>query len=126
VGGQFGSAKLFENSTPVAVALPGTLRVRSAGVGTTSLCIVASDNRIHCQGAGGRGEMGNGATVEQLTFAPVQAPAGVVLDVVRGGFQTTCALSTTGGLFCWGAGTSGQLGNGASLDSPVPVPVSIP
>jgi alpha-tubulin suppressor-like RCC1 family protein len=125
-GGQFGAAKLFENSTPVAVTLPGTLRVRSTGVGTTSLCIVASDNRVHCQGAGSRGEMGNGSTVEQLTFAPVTAPAGAVLDVVRSGFQTTCALSTTGGLFCWGAGTSGQLGNGASLDSSTPIGIAVP
>ncbi len=125
-GGQFGAAKQFENSTPVAVPVPNALRVRSAGVGTTSLCIVASDNRVHCQGAGGRGEMGNGATAEQLVFAPVQAPSGVVFDVVRSGFQTACALSTTGALYCWGAGTSGQIGNGVSLDSAIPISIALP
>jgi alpha-tubulin suppressor-like RCC1 family protein len=126
IGGQFGAGKLFENSTPVAVPLPGALRARALSAGTTSLCVAASDNRLYCQGAGSRGELGNGTTAEQLTFAPVQTPAGVVFDVVRSGFQTTCALSTVGALYCWGAGTSGQLGNGASLDSATPVQISLP
>ncbi|MCA2985181.1 Ig-like domain-containing protein [Gemmatimonas sp.] len=126
VGGQFGASKLFENATPVAVPLPGTLRARTAGAGTTLLCVAASDDRVYCRGAGSRGEMGNAATSEQLTFGAVQAPPGVVFDVVRSGFQTACALSTVGALYCWGAGTSGQIGNGASLDSAVPVLIPLP
>jgi alpha-tubulin suppressor-like RCC1 family protein len=126
VGGQFGAGKLFENSTPVVVPLPGTLRARTLAAGTTLLCIAASDDRVYCQGSGSRGEMGNGSVSEQLSFGPVQTPPSVAIDVVRSGFQTTCALSTVGALYCWGAGTSGQIGNGASVDSPVPVLVSLP
>lgn len=127
IGGQFGNgAKDFENSTPVLSPVPATLRIASLGVGTTSVCFVTTDRKIYCMGAGGRGELGAGNNTESLVPTLVSTPAGSSFDVVRGGFQTTCALSLTGDLYCWGAGTSGQIGNGASLDSSTPIRVALP
>lgn len=40
---------------------------------------------------------------------------------ISAGGQTTCALSTSGVALCWGRGTDGQLGNGTSSNSSVPV-----
>lgn len=43
--------------------------------------------------------------------------------VSAGGFHV-CGLTQAGSAYCWGSGFGGQLGNGSTLDSPVPVPVS--
>jgi alpha-tubulin suppressor-like RCC1 family protein len=44
--------------------------------------------------------------------------------VVSAGNGHTCAIDAEGNAFCWGLGTSGQLGNGLTLNSPTPVAVS--
>ena len=43
--------------------------------------------------------------------------------LVAGG-TTTCAIDHAGTAFCWGAGSSGQLGNGGTAESPAPVRVN--
>ena len=52
------------------------------------------------------------------------ALAGVTLTQISAGDDFTCALSSAGAAYCWGLGTSGQLGTNALItQSNVPVAV---
>ena len=42
---------------------------------------------------------------------------------IAAGFAHTCAVSTTGGVYCWGYNPYGQLGNNSTTQSNAPVQV---
>ncbi len=118
-------------STPVAVTASGalvglTLTQITAGSGTA--CALASTGAAYCWGAGAAGQLGNGTTTATQTTAVAVdtsgALVGVTLTQITEGNDLTCALGSTGAAYCWGAGGSGQLGNGTTTQSLVPVAVS--
>ena len=51
---------------------------------------------------------------------------GLTFKTVSAGKLHTCALDSTGQAYCWGRNSDGQLGDGSTNTSNVPVPVSGP
>lgn len=119
--GQLGDGTITDRNAPArVVGLPaGSITAISAGY-VHSCAIVGGD--AYCWGAGGAGQLGNGAGAD--SGAPVKVtglPAGHVTDVA-GGDTFTCAVAA-GQVYCWGTNGIGQLGNGTTNASQVPVGV---
>jgi uncharacterized protein (TIGR03437 family) len=63
-----------------------------------------------------------GVESNTVTIA-VNGPAGPSGSTIAGGEQHTCALTHAGTVMCWGVNTTGNLGNGTTTDSDIPVQV---
>jgi alpha-tubulin suppressor-like RCC1 family protein len=71
------------------------------------------------------GQLGNGSsTASSDVPVRVKLPAGATASIVSAGCYHSIAL-TSAGLFGWGLNASGQLGNGTTTGSDVPVAISI-
>lgn len=123
--GQLGDDEaLADQGGPVEVIGGATdWRGLSAGYGHT--CARKSTGRLYCWGDDLTGQVGDDATLaDRHTPAEVAGGATDWAAVDGGGFHT-CARKTTGQLFCWGADSSGGLGDGgANTDQPTPVGVA--
>jgi hypothetical protein len=51
--------------------------------------------------------------------------AGISAISITSGFSHACALTSEGSVWCWGAGTYGQLGVGSTGDQANPVAVNL-
>ena len=105
--------------------LKGIVQVSTGLINT---CVLTNLGNVKCWGFGPSGNIGDGNTVNRLspTFAIEKegstTPLSKIIQISVNGF-TTCALTLSGSVKCWGHGSKGQLGNGDSTDKPYPVSV---
>ena len=129
--GQLGNNVTTNSSSPVAVQTTGTPMagksiVNIAAGGYHSLAL-ADDGTVYAWGYNPTGQLGNGATVDSRTPVAVKATgtpmAGKNIIKIAAGVHNSLALASDGTVYTWGRGEFGQLGNGTTTDSNVPVAV---
>ncbi|WP_437902907.1 hypothetical protein WME95_30690 [Sorangium sp. So ce327] len=92
--------------------------------GTDYTCAVLSDGSVWCWGRNTWGNLGDGTLQQDRPIPrPVTGLSGAarVAASISSGRAHTCAVLTDGAVACWGAGNSGQLGDGEATNSPSPV-----
>jgi alpha-tubulin suppressor-like RCC1 family protein len=108
-------------ATPQLVAGAPTLVTVSAG--HKHACGLGEDGRTYCWGRNTSGQLGDG------TFESRSEPRPVMGDVFPDGVSAhgpthTCGLRQRGVAYCWGRNLLGELGDGTTVASTVPVPVT--
>lgn len=119
--GQLGDGTISDRFLPTAVV---GFAAGASGVeaGAYHTCAITSAGGVQCWGANDRGQLGDGTRVDRLVPTPVPGLAAPVLALAAG-FGHTCALSSAGGVYCWGDNGFGQLGDGTWTDRLTPVGV---
>jgi len=88
-----------------------------------SFCAVLSSGGVRCWGANASGQLGDGTTNASsvaLAVSGITTATAVVSDAA----DSFCARLGSGGVDCWGANTAGELGDGTTTASSVPVAVT--
>jgi alpha-tubulin suppressor-like RCC1 family protein len=128
--GELGTNIPVQSTVPVAVDTSGVLAGKALTqitAGEQETCAVDASGAAYCWGLNSYGQLGDGS-VAYDSFVPVAVDTSGVLGdktltQVTAGWTDACALDTTGAAYCWGLNTFGQLGDGSTAESNVPVAV---
>jgi alpha-tubulin suppressor-like RCC1 family protein len=125
LGTGFGTSSLARPVIATGV-LAGKTVVQVAAGGAHSLAL-CSDGTVASWGYGYYGQVGNSYFYDTSSPVAVKldgALSGKTVIAIAAGNYHSLALCTDGSVAAWGNNSSGQLGNGTTLDSSVPVIVS--
>lgn len=119
--GQLGVIGAVRARTPLAVIGSYTAVQLSSGNGYW--CELLAGGKVSCTGTNSSGQLGTGGTASaQYPQDVIGLPSASRVEVGR---TTSCAI-TVQGLYCWGDGARGQLGNGQLKFDPTPSPFKVP
>lgn len=123
--GQLGDGSTSDKNTPVDVVGLGS-GVAAIAAGYAHTCALTIAGGVKCWGNNGYGQLGDNTTIDKFTPVDVVGlGSGVTAIATGGGFSGShsCALSTAGGVKCWGHNLAGELGDGTIVDKSSPVSV---
>lgn len=126
---QLGDGTTTNSNVPVAVNRSGALNGKDLVLGSGAgwhTCARSTDYQAYCWGYGGAGALGSGSYTSSNVPVAVSMSSlnGEGIRDIQAGPNNTCAVSTSGAPYCWGSNSYGQIGDGTTASSAVPVPVS--
>ncbi len=105
----------------------GGLTFTAVSAGTSYTCGLVGVGEAFCWGYNLDGQLGDGTSGggnDRLT--PTAVTGGLTFTTVSAGRISTCGLLSDGSAYCWGNNIAGQLGDGSTTSSSVPVLVMSP
>ena len=122
--GQLGDGSTLNRYRAIMI---GSKTVVSVAAGYKHTVALESDGTVYSWGLNSEGQLGNNSTVSSAS--PVKVWAEKVWDIknilaITAGSSHSVALDSDGAVWTWGANPLGQLGNGSTAQSNIPVKVS--
>ena len=124
--GELGDGGTTDSDVPVRVELPAGTKVTAIAAGGGHNLAVTSTGAVLAWGLNNEGQLGNGGTGSSDVPVNVSLPAGTKATAVAVGALHSLALTSAGAVFAWGYNADGELGDGGTTNSDVPVEVKLP
>lgn len=124
--GELGDGSTSNREVPVAMQMPDGVEFTTMSAGQYHTCALTPAGSAYCWGHNGLGQLGDGSTKNSALPVQVHMPSGVTFTALAAGTLHTCALTDAGAAYCWGTNNNGQLGDGSTNQSEVPIAVSLP
>jgi len=118
--GGLGDGSTTDSNTPTEVQ--GIDNAVQVAAGWRDTCALLSTGHVDCWGADEDGQLGNAARQES-SATPVEVQGISSAKQVTVGNQDACALLSSDQIDCWGENSVGQLGDGKTAESDLPVEV---
>ncbi len=95
--------------------------------GARTHSLFSSGGKVYACGSGQYGVLGTGSTTDSSSPVPVVGlPSTARVTALTASWEGSGALLSTGAYYNWGYNAAGQLGDGTTADSAVPVQVTLP
>lgn len=121
--GQLGDGTTVNRIAPVAVNGSYTFSSLNVGSSFNTCGLEAASGKAYCWGLGAYGQLGDGSAADSAL--PVAVSGAYAFSSLTMGQEHACGVQVlTGAAFCWGSNDYGQLGDGNTNQSLVPVAVS--
>ncbi len=130
--GQLGNNSLAGSLVPVAVDTNGAFGAQpvvAVAPGAGFSLALNFYGQVFAWGKNDKGQLGNNTVVDSQGPVAVDTSGvlnGQVITAAAAGRQHSLAVGNDGRVFAWGLNASGQLGNGTTTDSRVPVVLTSP
>ncbi|MAA69906.1 MAG: hypothetical protein CL915_14355 [Deltaproteobacteria bacterium] len=123
--GQYGAYGDGTLGYTAGLKTPSITNVVDLAAGQDHLCTVVDNGTAWCWGRDQQDQLGdNAANSNNRSSLPVAVVGGISNFIqIEAYSQTTCALTDNGTIWCWGANTNRQLGDGTTTDRDYPVQV---
>ncbi len=114
--GQLGDGAQVDSASAVQVRIDSEqllTDIVDIDVGMFHSCALDGADQVWCWGEGSNGELGDGSSVDSGYATSVRLDAGTNLNDVIDldvGASHACAVRASGGVWCWGDGSTGALG----------------
>lgn len=116
--GQLGDGTTTDRLSPTAIN--SSEEFIALTVGYSYGCALSSQNKVFCWGRNNVGQLGDGTFVDRLSPVAVDPSESYRLIKSNNG-NSTCGLTVSDKLKCWGHNTEGLLGDGSMVNQNLPV-----
>jgi alpha-tubulin suppressor-like RCC1 family protein len=134
--GQLGDGTSVVRHLPVRVKLPAGTTIKAIAAGSDFSLALTSSGTVLAWGGNEYGQLGDGTTLVRHLPVHVRLPAGTTIKAITAGAAIgdssfisgafSLAVTSSGAGLAWGLNNYGQLGNGTTAISDIPVHVHLP
>jgi alpha-tubulin suppressor-like RCC1 family protein len=122
--GQLGNGTQTDSNVPVQVGLGNIMAIAAGNAFTFAVQNIGLNSQVFAWGSNNSGQLGDGNLIDTFSPVSVNGLSNTGAIGIAAGYDHAVAMKTDGTVWAWGGNSNGQLGNGTTSGSVIPVQVT--